>query len=61
MMSKIAVDSVFHAMFLLTDLRVILRETAPLHELDDQQRETAERILNSLMAQVQILEKELLR
>ena len=47
-MSKTAVDSVFHAMFLLTDLRVMLRETAPLHELDDQQRKTAEMILVSL-------------
>ena len=59
-MSKIAVDSVFHAMFLLTDLRVMLRETAPLHELDDQQRKTAETILGSLRDQVTVLERELL-
>jgi hypothetical protein len=60
-MSKIAVESVFNAMFLLTDLRVMLRETAPSHELDDQQRETAGRILGSLRDEVQVLEKELLR
>jgi hypothetical protein len=59
-MSKIAVDSVFRAMFLLTDLRVILRETAPLHELDDQQRGCAEKILSSLREEVQTLEKEFL-
>lgn len=59
-MSKIAVDSVFHAMFLLTDLRVMLRETAPLHELDDQQRETAGKILGSIRDEVAMIEKELL-
>jgi hypothetical protein len=59
-MSKIAVDSVFHAMFLLTDLRVMLRETAPAHELDEQQRETAGKILGSLRDEMQVLEKELL-
>ncbi|HTY14888.1 MAG TPA: hypothetical protein VMC42_04205 [Methanoregulaceae archaeon] len=60
-MSKIAVDSVFHAMFLLTDLRVMLRETAPSHELDDQQRETAGKILGSIRDEVAMIEKELLR
>ena len=60
-MSKTAVDSVFHAMFLLTDLRMILRETAPSHELDDRQRETAVTILGSLRAEVATLEKELLK
>jgi hypothetical protein len=60
-MSKIAVDSVFHAMFLLTDLRMMLRETAPMHQLDDQQREAAGRILGSLRDEMQVLEKELLR
>ena len=60
-MSKTAVDSVFHAMFLLTDLRMILRETAPSHELDDRQRETAKKILGSLRDEVAILEKELLK
>ena len=60
-MSKIAVDSVFHAMFLLTDLRMILRETAPSHELDDRQRETAVAILGSLRDEVAMLEKELLK
>jgi hypothetical protein len=59
-MSKIAVDSVFQAMFLLTDLRAMLRETAPSHKLDDQQREAAGKILGSLRDEVAMIEKELL-
>jgi hypothetical protein len=31
------VDTLFEALFALTDLRVLLRETAPLHKLNDQQ------------------------
>ncbi len=31
------VDLLFEALFALTDLRVLLRETAPLHKLDEEQ------------------------
>ncbi len=31
------VDLIFEALFALTDLRVLLRETAPLHKLDEEQ------------------------
>ncbi len=33
-----AVDHVFEALFALTDLRVLLRETAPLHKFNETQR-----------------------
>jgi hypothetical protein len=59
-MSKRAVDSVFQAMFLLTDIRVILRETAPAHELDPAQQEEAARLLGALEEQVRVLRQEIL-
>lgn len=58
-MSKRAVDTVFQAMFTLTDLRVLLRETAPSHELDTEQRTRLETLLTDLESQVKILREEL--
>jgi hypothetical protein len=59
-MSKRAVDSVFQAMFLLTDIRVVLRDTAPVHELDDDQRAMVIRTLAELEEQVKVIRKEML-
>jgi len=36
-----SVDYVFEALFALTDLRVLLRETAPLHKFNEKQRSKA--------------------
>jgi hypothetical protein len=58
-MSKQAVDAVFQAMFTLTDLRVLLRETAPSHELDTAQQARAGTIISDLQRQVNILREEL--
>ncbi|MGA2912384.1 MAG: hypothetical protein ABSE07_02595 [Methanoregula sp.] len=60
-MSKRAVDIVFQAMYSLTDLRVILRETAPFHELDTDQRAQALCLLENLERQVASLKQEMLR
>lgn len=54
-----AVDAIFQAMFLLTDLRVLMRETAPLHDLDEEQRAKASKTLEKLKKQVDTLEQEL--
>jgi hypothetical protein len=51
----------FQALYTLTDIRVILRETAPQHELDDKQREQAQRLLENLERQVGSLKQELLK
>ncbi len=59
-MSKRAVNSVFQAMFLLTDLRVILRDTAPVHELDHDQQVMVARTLDDLEEQVKAIRKEML-
>ncbi len=58
-MSKRAVDSVFQAMFLLTDLRVILRDTAPVHELDESRQAMVARTLAELEEQVKVIRKEM--
>jgi hypothetical protein len=48
-------------MFLLTDLRVLMRETAPLHDLDEEQRAKAAKALEKLKKQINTLEQELAR
>ena len=48
-------------MYSLTDLRVILRETAPTHKLDTGRRAQAERLLENLERQVTSLKQEMLR
>jgi hypothetical protein len=60
-MSKRAVDMTFQAIYTLTDLRVLLRETAPSHDLDPDQRAQAERLLENLGRQVGSLKQEMLR
>jgi hypothetical protein len=60
-MSKRAVDLIFSTTFTLTDLRMILRETAPTHELDEKQRAEAARLLENLERQVGSLKQEMLR
>jgi hypothetical protein len=60
-LSKRAVDLIFSATYTLTDLRMILRETAPAHELDERQRTEATRLLENLERQVGSLKQEMLK
>ena len=60
-MSKRAVDMTFQAIYTLTDLRVLLRETAPTHEFDTKQKEQALRLLENLERQVGSLKQEMLK
>lgn len=59
-MSQRATDALFQSLFLLTDIRVMLRETAPLHLLSDADKAKAEKILSKVKRQVEILEEELI-
>lgn len=59
-MSRQAADAVFQALFSLTDIRVILRNTAPNHELSDEEKQKVAKILASVKKQITILEGELL-
>jgi hypothetical protein len=52
---------VFQATYTLTDLRIILRETAPFHNLDAEQKVQARRLLENLERQVASLKQEMLK
>lgn len=58
-MSRRAVDALFQALYLLTDIRFLLRETAPDHELDPEQKVRAAKAIEKMKKQVTILEEEL--
>ncbi|MDD1705672.1 MAG: hypothetical protein LUQ12_01375 [Methanoregulaceae archaeon] len=60
-MSKRAVDAVFESLFILTDIRVMLRETAPGHDLDVSQKERIRSLLDDLEKRVAVLREELAR
>lgn len=60
-MSRRAVDAVFQGLFTLTDIRVVLRRTAPLHNLSDDDRATVLKSIEELRQQIGILEEELLQ
>jgi len=60
-LSKRAVDMTFQALYTLTDLRVILRETAPQHDLDEKQRAQVQRLLENLERQIGSLKQEMLK
>ena len=60
-MSKRAVDMTFQALYTLTDLRILLRKTAPSHEFDADQRAQVQRLLENLERQVGSLKQEMLR
>jgi hypothetical protein len=60
-LSKRAVDMTFQALYTLIDLRVILRETAPQHQLDETKRTQAQRLLDNLERQVASLKQEMLK
>jgi len=57
--SKRAIDAVFEGLFILTDIRVMLRETAPFHDLDETQREQVRSLLDRLEDQIALLREEL--
>jgi hypothetical protein len=61
LVSRRAVEAVFGALFLLSDLRFLLRQTAPQHELDEAQRQRAATSIEKIKRQIAIIEEELVR
>ena len=55
------VNSLFEALFALTDLRVLLRETAPIHRFNEEQRAQGREALGRAKAALKKLEEELER
>jgi hypothetical protein len=60
-MSQRAVEGVFRALFLLTDLRSMLRSTAPQHRFDAEGKERIRTLLASVRQELSVLEEELTR
>ena len=60
-MSKRAVDAVFQALFILSDIRLLLRRTAPGHDLDEEEKKRAATSIAKVKRQIAILEEELVR
>lgn len=54
-----AVDHVFEALFALTDLRALLRETAPLHKFNEKQLAQARDALARAKNALEALDEEL--
>jgi len=56
-----AVEETFAALFALTDLRQVLRETKPNYRLSAEQKEKVRRIIDSVRHSLEVVEGELLR
>jgi len=59
LVSKRAVDAVFEGLFILTDLRAMLRETAPHHTLSGSQREQVRTLLARLEGEISVIREDL--
>jgi hypothetical protein len=61
MMSERAVKETFEALFALTDLRQIFRETKPLYKLDEAQKARVREILERVRTSLRVVQEELLK
>lgn len=59
-MSKKAVDSLYDALFSLTDIRVLLRSTAPKHALTSTEKELVSNALNRVEEDIRTIKLELI-
>ena len=59
-MSRRAAEAVFQGLFLLSDIRGILRETVPHHQLSGEQKVKTAKTLEKLEKQISILKEELI-
>ena len=60
-MSQKSVEETFEALFALTDLRQIFRETKPTYKLDDEQKEKVRKIIESVRKNLLTIEEELVK
>lgn len=60
-MGKKAVEKLFDSLYLLTDLRQILRETSPNHELNEKQEEKIKEIVRKVKDNLDGLEEEIVK
>jgi hypothetical protein len=60
-MSEKAVQETFEALFALTDLRQVFRDTKPDHQLNNEKRKMVEEIIKNVRKSLDIIEKELIK
>jgi len=58
-MSTRAVDAVFQGLYLLTDVRMIMRKSVPDHILTEDEKKNVAKTLDKLEKQIAILREEL--
>lgn len=59
--SKRAIEAVFEGLFTLTDIRAVLRDTAPSHELDVEQQQQVRALLERLEKAAGAIREDLLK
>jgi predicted Holliday junction resolvase-like endonuclease len=59
-MKERAVEETFRALFALTDLRQVFRDTKPTYELDEEQTRKVKEILDAVRRSLEVIEEELL-
>ena len=60
-MSEKSVQETFEALFALTELRQVFRETKPTHKLNDEQREKVRKIIEDVRRSLKIIEEDLMK
>lgn len=60
-MSEKAVQETFGALFALTDLRQIFRETKPTYQLSDEQKKKVREVVERVRQSLGVIEKELIK
>ena len=60
-MSEKSVQETFEALFALTELRQVLRETKPTHKLNEEQQEKVRKIIEDVRRSLSIIEEELMK
>lgn len=60
-MTEKAVEETFAALFVLTDLRQIFRETKPTYQFSNEQKRRINQIVERLRQSLEIIEKELIK
>ena len=60
-MSERVVDELFVALFALTDLRQVLRDTKPAYKLSDEEKRQVREIVEKVRGSLSVIEGELLK
>jgi hypothetical protein len=59
-MSTRAVDAVFQGLYLLTDVRMMIRKSVPDHVLTEDEKKALAKVLDKLEKQIAIVREELI-